>query len=134
MDKQGSSIYFRNRLGIPRMAIAISNNQPRIGMFDENKRLRVMFGMSPEDSAVLGFVDKNGYPELALARYFDKPLFMLTKPGGDGIYASKAKDGEPVLFHRENRKIDWSIPAGQPGRAGDLEGLDPKDLMKGMLK
>ena len=117
---QSSLLSFFQSDGKPRMAIGISNDQPRIGMFDEDKRLRVMFGMNPGNSSVLAFLDEKSYPALAMGHLLGTPIFRLQRPGRTGVFASYAPDNNVILSMQKEGRFTWSVPEiPRGGRAGD---------------
>ena len=136
-DEENSLIHFFQSDGKPRMAIGISNDQPRIGMFDEDKRLRVMFGMNPGNSSVLAFLDEKSYPALAMGHLLGTPMFRLQRPDKTGVFASYAPDNNVILSMQKEGRFTWSVPEiPRGGRAGDdpLNGIDWDNMIKGWSK
>ena len=131
----GITLFQKN--GKPRMILGISNDQPRIGMFDEDKRLRVMFGMNPGNSSVLAFLDEKSYPALAMGHLLGTPIFRLQRPGRTGVFASYAPDNNVILSMQKEGRFTWSVPEiPRGGRAGDdpLNGIDWDNMIKGWSK
>ena len=133
----GNSVALYAADGKPGMLLAISKNQPRIGMFDKNERLRVMFGMNPGNSSVLAFLDENAYPALAMGHLLGTPMFRLQRPDKTGIFASYAPDNNVILSMQKEGRFTWSVPEiPRGGRAGDdpLNGIDWDKMIKGWSK
>ena len=133
-SNKGNMLAFSSPDGKPGMLLAISKNQPRIGMFDKSERLRVMFGMNPGNSSVLAFLDENAYPALAMGHLLGTPMFRLQRPDKTGVFASYAPDNNVILSMQKEGRFTWSVPEiPRGGRAGDdpLNGIDWDNMIKG---
>ena len=136
-SKMQSNISFFDKVGKPKMILGITNNQGRLGMFDEDKRLRVMFGMNPGNSSVLAFLDEKSYPALAMGHLLGTPIFRLQRSEKTGIFASYAPDNNVILSMQKEGRFTWSVPEiPRGGRAGDdpLNGIDWDNMIKGWSK
>ena len=136
-SKRHSFISFLSGENKSKMLLGISVGQPRMGIFDSNDRFRVMFGMNPDNSSVLAFLDEKSYPALAMGHLLGTPMFRLQRPDKTGIFASYAPDNNVILSMQKEGRFTWSVPEiPRGGRAGDdpLNGIDWDNMIKGWSK